>query len=135
MVPSSLLYPYSLDNIKAEIRGYRNPLCFAEKEWFGQEYATDLWVLHRFDGYASVLRDPFAHFRKRSNAVAFSEGLPSKRDRQLDETREEPSTDDVITWSVKFEQEHFAQAESFERCCWRWTPEIDFLYATLRRMQ
>src|SRR6266436_4921141 len=27
--------PFSLDNIKAEIRGYRNPFCFLKKEWFG----------------------------------------------------------------------------------------------------
>src|SRR5437879_4672925 len=54
--------PFSLDNIKAEIRGYRNPFCFLKKEWFGKESAIDLWVLHQFDGYASVLSDHFRYF-------------------------------------------------------------------------
>lgn len=74
--PVLAVVSFSLDNIKAEIRGYRNPFSFFKKEWFSQEYAPDLWVLHRSDGYASILRDPFTHFRKRSNSVAFSESFP-----------------------------------------------------------
>src|SRR6266436_3557884 len=71
--PVFAVVSFTLDNIKAEIRRNRNPFSFSKEEWFGQEYATDLWVLHRCDRYASVLRDPLTHFRKRSNSVAFTE--------------------------------------------------------------
>jgi len=44
-VPVFAVVSFSLDNIKAEIRGYRNPFSFSKKEWFGQEYTPDLCVL------------------------------------------------------------------------------------------
>ena len=82
-----------MDNVEAEIRGHRNPFCISEKEWFGQEDATDRRVLCRVEGDTPILRNPVAHFRKRSNPVAFTERLPRQRDRLLDKLGEEPTAD------------------------------------------
>jgi len=86
-----------------------------KEKWGLQQNASDLVIIGcSWVGGSAISGDPSAHLLLVPRPILFSERLPNNTRWQNCEVAEQPATDDVIVWAMKFKEERFADLESAE---------------------